>query len=280
MRYMRNDTSSDDWYERARRKQERREQFLRKIAQEVDRLIRNKQKLSRFREQVAVFVKKANAYLEGEHPPEQAASADSPYLLAPVLAPGWPPIPAPQDQKDLLPDYYFLLALIHDRLLSPRQFVPINNGIYDTEADFSKALWDHYGNLRSGKPAQVLIETALEQIKDDCIHRTQEPARIPREATQNPRPGENRLSGFCSVKQLADYYGIKDETTKETLRKRLERERSRRKGDTNLFVESQNPGLNQPKYLYNSEQVAPIVQKYAPQKPSDKLSDKCPTETK
>ena len=164
MRYMRNDTSFDDWQESLNSQ----EHFLLKIAQEVDRLIRNKQKvLMRFRQGVTHFVKKANAYLEIEHPSEQATSADSPYLLDPVRPDGWPPMPAPKDQKDLLPDYYFLLALIHDRLLSPPQSVPINSGIYKPDAVFVEPLWNHYGRLWQGQKTQALIETALEHVEED-----------------------------------------------------------------------------------------------------------------
>jgi len=141
------------------------EQFLRRIAKEVDQLIhKDPINLDHFRQQVGAFVKKSERYLSGKAPNKQ----NPPYLLGPVLSvQDWDPLPAPQSQQDLLPDFYFILTLIHDNILTIPQFVPINNELYRTDDDWVKCCWDYYKSRAANGKEKTLIEAALEHVKSD-----------------------------------------------------------------------------------------------------------------
>jgi len=145
-----------------------RNRFLLKIAQEVDQLVSEKsEKLARFRQQVGVFVKKYEDYLANI----ESNKENAPYLLAPVLPDKYrAQLSSPQSKQDLLPDYYFLLTLIHDNLLSPPQFIPINKGIYQADDQWVGCCWSHYGRLMEGNKTEALIETALERVKADLAN--------------------------------------------------------------------------------------------------------------
>ena len=140
---------------------ERKGKFLLSIAQEVDKLIHeNPSNLDHFRRQVGVFVSGYEVCFGLRQPSAQDVSAHLPYLLAPVIDGGWPKEwPKAQKREDLLPDYYFLLTLIHDNLLPPPKFVPINNNIYNADNQWVEACWGYYRS-RVADAEKVFTETA------------------------------------------------------------------------------------------------------------------------
>jgi len=164
MHYLRRKIYSDDPLEFWKS----RDRFLLKIAREVDRLIQNPSNLAHFRKQVIVFVKESQISLGLRELNEHDVSIHPPYILAPVLQKGWPmEWPQPQKKEDLLPDYYFLLTLIHDIVLQPPQFVPINNGLYALEDYWVKCCCQYYITRATDSKEKALIETALEHVKAD-----------------------------------------------------------------------------------------------------------------
>lgn len=175
MHHLRKDMSGDPLDEYYRRRHE----FLLEIARGVDNLIHERQSnIEHFRQQVAVFLKKCDSYLKGVESSEQ----NPPYLLAPVLPEQYRnELPSPQNDQDLLSDYYFLLTLIHDNVLTAPQFIPINNNIFSMETDWVKCCWEYYRPRAADGEEKALIETALERVKVDLA--SLKPAETGRNAT-------------------------------------------------------------------------------------------------
>jgi len=165
----------EDPFEKMNEAEERKSRFLLKIAREVERMIRNRSNLDRFRQQVIVFVKGCQISLGLREPNKDDVSIHPPYILDPVLQDGCPKEwPKPQKKEHLLPDYYFLLQLIHDNLLSQPQFIPINNGFYTMEDDWVKCCWQYYRRHATDSKEKGLIETALEHVKVDLAEKPAE----------------------------------------------------------------------------------------------------------
>jgi len=165
---------------------DRQKEFLLQIAQEVEQLIHQAPgNLDRFRQQAGVFVKKCESYLEGKSSEKQSA----PYLLGPVLPQeDWGRLAAPESREDLLPDYYFLLTLIHDSMLPVPQFVPINNGFYNTEEDWVKCCCRYYLTRAEDIKEKAFIETALQYVKLDLAETLQGIAQKTREELSSEKP--------------------------------------------------------------------------------------------
>ncbi|MHC4461407.1 MAG: hypothetical protein ACYS6W_02270 [Planctomycetota bacterium] len=148
-------------------KGQQQERLMLKIAQEVERLAhKDPANLDRFRQQVSVFANKCQSYFNGKPTEKQ----NLPYLLGPVLRDeGLGQLPVPKSKEDLLPDYYFLLTLIHDNLLPPPRCVPINNNIYKTQNEWVERCKFHYVyfGLSEGNRMEALVQTALWHVKDD-----------------------------------------------------------------------------------------------------------------
>jgi len=62
--------------------------------------------------------------------------------------------------------------------------------------------------------------------------------------------------GWMNARALAEKHGLNP----EVLRKRLDRLRAKHPLDTDFFVESQDRGMNKPKFLYNEQKVMRIIE--------------------
>jgi len=155
-------------------------EFLLEIARQVDRLITNNPKnLYYFRENVRLFITKYEVLFGLKKQGNQEAPINPPYILAPLIEGGYPKQWQPQKQEDLLPDYCFLLAIIHDAMLPSPSFVPINNDIYSVEDSWVQSFWSYYGSLRGGGTI-ALIQTALEFVKNVIADKTDKRGRKPK----------------------------------------------------------------------------------------------------
>jgi len=64
------------------------------------------------------------------------------------------------------------------------------------------------------------------------------------------------VEGYFSCAELAKQHQVDP----EALRKRLDRHRAKYALDTDFYIESQDRGVNKPRYLYNVKKVAPIIE--------------------
>lgn len=82
--------------------------------------------------------------------------------------------------------------------------------------------------------------------------------------------GQKTAIGFMGFTDLAKHYGV----DADALRKRLERRREKYPLDTDFYIESQDRGAGKSTYLYDAKMVAPIAEELKSKKTSNKRPSK------
>lgn len=111
-----------------------------------------------------------------------------------------------------------------------------------------------------GNPWSIKSNVGLFHIKrlNEIIEELEAKIKQKTPSVKKPPKTEHKpANGFMGVEQLCNHFGVKN---KQAFRKRLERFRRKNTFNPNAFIEAQNRGFQQSKYLYNVAMVTDIAE--------------------